>query len=124
MVIYVVLGHGLSYTTFRYSGLSVDERTRTISFYLTNTGKLSGAEVAQLYLSYPDKTEYPFKQLRGFEKVTLTSGARKMISFTMSERWLSSWDVASHAFKVNHGKFGLSIGGASDDIQLTGNLNV
>ena len=87
-----VTGHGLSYTTFSYSGLSVENTggKRSVSFYLTNTGQThTGAEVAQFYVQYPDKTTYPFKQLRGFEKVTLAPGARKLVSFTLSERWLS-----------------------------------
>ena len=115
-------GHGLSYTTFGYSGLQVTGRN--VSFYLTNTGPVAGSEVAQLYLSYPDSEAYPFKQLRGFEKVSLGPGKRQLVTFALTQRWLSSWDVQTHAFTLNTGTFGVSIGGASDDIKLTGTITV
>lgn len=94
------------------------------SFVLANTGKTTGSEVVQLYLQFPDKTEYPFSQLRGFEKVTLAPGAMHTVVFTMDQRWLSSWDISTHSFKLNKGEFGVAIGGASDDIKLTSTFEV
>jgi beta-glucosidase len=61
-------GHGLSYTTFEYSGLSFDVPTLTATFTIKNTGSAYGAEVAQLYLAFPAAAGEPPKVLRGFRK--------------------------------------------------------
>jgi beta-glucosidase len=63
-------GHGLSYTTFEYSGLTFDVDTLTAVFTIKNTGSVYGAEVAQLYLGFPASAGEPPKVLRGFRKVT------------------------------------------------------
>jgi beta-glucosidase len=116
-------GSGLSYTTFAYSSLSVNGRT--VSFTLTNTGKVKGAEVSQLYLTYPSAAGQPFKQLRGFVKTLLDPGARQLVTFdVLSDRWLSNWDTASHSWKLAEGEFVVGVGGSSDDLPLKGKLTV
>jgi beta-glucosidase len=62
-------GHGLSYTTFEYSGLSFDAPTLTATFQIKNSGSVYGAEVPQLYLGFPADAGEPPKVLRGFRKV-------------------------------------------------------
>lgn len=114
--------YGLSYTTFAFSGLQVSGRE--VSFYLKNTGKVAGAEVSQLYLTYPTVAQQPFKQLRGFNKTMLAPGAQTIISFTLTDRWLSNWDAVQHAWKLTKGTFTVSVGGSSDDLPLTGKMNV
>ena len=115
-------GFGLSYTTFAYSGLQVSGRE--VSFYLKNTGEVTGAEVSQLYLTYPSVAQQPFKQLRGFNKTVLAPGAQTMVSFTLTDRWLSNWDAVAHAWKLTKGTFAVGVGGSSDDLPLTGEVHV
>jgi beta-glucosidase len=63
-------GHGLSYTSFKYSGLTFDTPSLTATFTIKNTGSIYGAEIAQLYLGFPADAGEPPKVLRGFRKVT------------------------------------------------------
>jgi beta-glucosidase len=73
---------------FSYAG-------HNISVIVTNTGKVAGAEVAQLYLQFSDVAgvEFPVQQLRGFQKVFLQAGESKMVSFRLRHRDISYWDV-------------------------------
>lgn len=68
-------GHGLSYTTFEYSNLTFDAASLSAAFSIENTGRVYGAEVAQLYLGFPADAGEPPKVLRGFSKVTVTTPA-------------------------------------------------
>ena len=109
-------------TTFAYSALAVSGRE--VSCEVTNTGKLAGAEVSQLYLTYPESAGQPFKQLRGFAKTVLKPGERQMVTFRLADRWLSNWDVATHSWKLATGEFKVGVGGSSDDLPLQGTLTV
>jgi beta-glucosidase len=81
-------GFGLSYTTFAYSGLSVDTKVDqqsghavlTVSYTITNTGTREGAEASQVYVTLPATADEPFKRLVGFEKVDLMPGASQPVS--------------------------------------------
>jgi beta-glucosidase len=64
-------GHGLSYTTFEYTGLTFDVPTLTATFTIKNTGSVYGAEVVQFYLGFPAAAGEPPKVLRGFRKVRI-----------------------------------------------------
>jgi len=92
-------GHGLSYTTFRYSGLVVtpavmpDKGLVTVSFDLTNTGKREGAEVAQVYVGDGHApVPRPVKELKGFAKVSLSPGQSKRVQISLDRRALSYFD--------------------------------
>ena len=63
---------------------------------IANTGGLAGAEVAQLYLTYPPAANEPPRQLRGFEKLWLVPGQKGTARFEMTARSVSIWDVAAH----------------------------
>ena len=117
-------GHGLSYTTFGYAGLSVSADDRAVSATVTNTGKVRGAEVAQLYLRYPEAAGEPFKQLRGFQKVALEPGASATVRFALPDRWLSTWDEGTHAWKLARGTFAVHVGASVADIRLSTNFTV
>merc|ERR1711937_1040579 len=65
-------GHGLSYTQFKYSSLKVEGRS--VSFSVKNVGNVTGGDVPQMYLGFPDSAQEPPKQLKGFKKVVLKSG--------------------------------------------------
>jgi len=92
-------GFGLSYTTFAYKDLRVDrteigpDEDLKISVDVTNTGNVSGDEVAQLYVGYNDsRVERPVKELKGFSKVHLEPGQTKRVDFLLAARQLACYD--------------------------------
>ncbi|WP_254896928.1 glycoside hydrolase family 3 C-terminal domain-containing protein [Amycolatopsis sp. Hca4] len=114
-------GHGLSYTTFAYSDLSV--RTTgdgaTATFTVRNTGHRAGAEVAQLYLGFPAAAGEPPRQLKGFERVSLAPGQARRVTIRLDARAFSVWDTATHAWRPARGTFTVSVGGSSRSLPLT-----
>jgi beta-glucosidase len=111
-------GHGLSYTRFKYENLQLDpSRPRCITFDLINRGEVDGAEVWQLYLGFPPAAGEPPKVLRGFQKVQLAAGGRFQAQWTLTERDMSIWDVATHAWAPVSGNFTVFVGASSRDIR-------
>jgi beta-glucosidase len=124
-------GFGLSYTTFEYSNLKVStpeiEKTDnvTLEFNLKNTGKRSGAEVAQLYVqALNSSVERPVKELKAFAKVELQPGESKQVTLHLNNSDFAFWDVKSHGWVVEAGNYNLFIGSASDNIKLTGMITI
>jgi len=115
-------GFGLSYTNFILSNLSINQRTVTI--IIRNTGNVKGSEVVQVYLTFPASANEPPLQLKGFSKVTLAAGASAPVSFTLTDRDLSIWDIVSHSWKVASGTFIVNVGTSSQNLPLKQNLNV
>ncbi|MGK5682752.1 beta-glucosidase family protein [Actinoplanes sp. URMC 104] len=111
-------GHGLSYTTFRYSDLRVvpargDVR---ISVRLTNTGRRTGTEVAQAYASLPPSTGEPPKRLVAFSRVTLAPGQSRTVDLTLSRADLRDLHLLQYfdgAWKTARGTYGIQVGGSS-----------
>jgi beta-glucosidase len=117
-------GHGMSYTTFGYSNLAVDAAGAKITVDITNTGKLLGAEVAQLYLGFPASAGEPPKQLKGLQKLTLAPGTKQTVTFDLTDRDLSIWDITVHQWKKISGDYGVFVGASSRDVRQTGKLTV
>lgn len=122
-------GHGLSYTTFKYSDVVIikaqtdDDVLYTISLSVANTGSRLGADVPQLYLSYPASANEPPRQLKGFEKTSLLSpGASQKVSFVIKERDVSIWNVSTHCWSIVTGTFDVYVGASSADIRFTGSF--
>jgi beta-glucosidase len=115
-------GYGLSYTTFAYSNLAVSGRT--VTFTVTNSGSIRGADVPQLYIGYPTSSGEPPLQLRAFSKIGLNSGQAQNVSFTLTDRDLSIWNETSHAWALQHGTLNVFVGASSQDIRLKGTLTV
>ncbi len=121
-------GHGLSYTQFAYSNLTVKpekkkdkDKVVTVSFTVKNTGKIAGAETAQLYLTHiAPKMERPVKELRAFKKVKLAAGKSTKVVFTLSERDFAYFDEAKHDFVTDAGDFEILVGASCEDIRLKG----
>ena len=125
-------GYGLSYTTFRYSGLTIPTRTVkagspvVAEVTVTNTGKRAGDEVAQLYLSFPDLTGAPLRALRAFQRIHLEPGASQQVRFELKPRDMSMVTEAGEPI-VAAGKYRISVGGgqpSSGAHILTENFNV
>jgi beta-glucosidase len=124
-------GHGLSYTTFAYSNLKVDKEnlkdtdTLTVSVDVTNTGKMAGKEVVQLYVADKESTVIrPVKELRDFAKVDLQPGETKTVTFTLGKRAFAYYNVQLHDWHVETGEFEIMVGSSSRDIKLTKSVNV
>lgn len=118
-------GFGLSYTSFRFSNLQVSpEQTSpegpiTVSLNVTNTGDVAGAEVAEVYVGDPSaRVRRPVKELKGFERVVLNPGETKHVSISLDRRALAYWDVNSHGWKVDPGKFMIYAGDSSGNVPL------
>ncbi|RYF26845.1 MAG: glycosyl hydrolase [Flavobacteriales bacterium] len=117
-------GHGLSYTTFSYSDLKLSSTNPQknenvkVSFKLTNTGKVIGEEVAQLYMQDTFASVVrPVKELKDFAKVTLKPGESKEITFELTPEKLSFYHEEK-GWMIEPGEFRLMIGTASNDIKL------
>ncbi|KAK4061828.1 CAZyme family GH3 [Trichoderma harzianum] len=94
----------------------------TVSVELTNTGKVGGKAVPQLYLSYPasDTVEFPIRVLRGFDKVFIEKGEKKTVEFNVTRRDLSYWDVERQNWVIPDGEFTFAVGESSRDLKVTG----
>ena len=113
-------GHGLSYTTFDVSDVSVKRAGDgfKVSAAVKNTGSVPGAEVVQLYVSDVESSvERPVKELKGFEKVYLQPGESRKVQFTLDRRALSFFDADSHAWVAEPGEFRALVGTSSEDIR-------
>lgn len=117
-------GFGLSYTTFEYSNLKVDgDKDRvTATISIRNTGEVDGAEVAQLYLGFPESANEPPKLLRGFEKVFLKAGKQEKVQFELSKTDLSIWQEGE--WIVPQGEYKIYVGASSRDIRQSATLSL
>ena len=112
-------GHGLSYTTFAYSGLQVTSgRETTVSFSVKNTGSRDGAEIAQVYAALPASAGEPPKRLIGWSKVWLKAGESKEVKVSVDPKYLSIYDEAS-GWKLLPGGYVIMVGGSSAELPLT-----
>ncbi|CAO3595858.1 unnamed protein product [Absidia cylindrospora] len=116
-------GYGLSYTKFDYGKLKVKVNGKknqvSAQLQVQNTGHVDGAEVVQLYLSFPKNAGEPPKILRGFEKVFIKAGGnhKQSVKFELTKTELSIWDVTSQSWTIPHGEFEIHIGASSRDIR-------
>ena len=113
-------GYGLSYTTFTYSNVKVEGASPFIvSADITNTGKVAGDDVPQLYVrQLKPRVVRPSKELRGFARITLKPGETKTVIFTLPQDKLAFYDEAKHAFVTDPGAYELMVGASSADIRL------
>lgn len=124
-------GFGLSYTTFEYSGLTLDRarmdesETLGVSLNVKNTGAVAGQEVVQLYVRDEVASAVrPEKELKGFEKVALAPGQEKVVRFALSRRAFAFWDVRLRAWRVEPGEFTILVGASSRDLRLSARVLV
>jgi beta-glucosidase len=119
-------GHGLSYTSFTYSGLTMPKQVGhgenfEVSLTVENTGHVSGQEVVQLYIrDVESKLMRPVKELKGFEKVRLEPGEKAVVTFLMNPRSLSYYDPHLPGWVAEPGQFEVLVGASSRDIRLQG----
>jgi len=117
-------GFGLSYTTYAYSGLSVDSATKTVSFTVKNTGTRAGTEIAEVYARLPKGTDEPYKRLAGWKRVTLAPGESQSITIAIDDRVLQTFDEGKNVWNMTKGEYQVMVGGSSDDTPLLASLEV
>lgn len=132
-------GYGMSYTSFDYSHLQItangkdvsklsdikDTDEIVVSVDITNTGKVAGAEVVQLYIKNPVVHEIrPEKELRDFAKVYLEAGETKTVSFTLTERAFSYYETRIDDWYAESGEYAVLIGASSRDIRCEQSLPI
>lgn len=118
-------GHGLSYTSFEYSDITVnkkimdDNEILKVQVKIKNTGKTTGKEIAQLYVKDIESTvTRPLKELKAFEKVELKVGEEKIITFMLDKRAFAYYNVEINDWYVESGDFEMLVGASSTDIKL------
>lgn len=110
-------GYGLSYTTFAYSDLRVDDEG--VTFKVTNTGKCDGAEIAQLYVGMKGgKVFRPAKELKGFAKVFLKAGESEDVTISFDDKTFRYWNVKTNAWEIEGGTYQVMVGANVADIRL------
>ena len=117
-------GHGLSYTTFEYSGLTMKaEKGKNVklSFTVKNTGKKAGAEIAQVYVApISPSVDRPVKELKAYAKVELAAGKSKKVSLTLTQQDFAYFDEHLHDFIADAGDYEILVGASCEDIRLKG----
>jgi beta-glucosidase len=126
-------GYGLSYTTYEYGALAIEQVSPIgtgegtsdaafkVSFDIENTGRFSGEEVAQLYVGSTGKAIHrPPKELKGFAKISLCPGEKKRVTINLNRRSFSYYDTRSKDWKVETGDREILVGRSSNEIELRG----
>jgi beta-glucosidase-like glycosyl hydrolase len=124
-------GHGLSYTTFEYSGLTITPvasdagGTINVRFSVKNTGSVAGDEVAQVYIKKTINGEMmPAKELKRFKRMALNPGEAGEVSFDLPVSELAYYDMKTGGFRVEPGVVQVMAGASSADIRLTGSVEI
>ena len=149
-------GYGLSYTTFSFSQLAISKSSKDtytaswqyqqhrmrsyanvgpstlyepvyeISFSMSNTGRVNGSEVAQLYVGFPAEAEQPPKVLRGFERVYLGVGESQNATLVLTQKDISYWNVVNQKWTVASGNYTVWISTSANnaDLKLQGSFHI
>ena len=122
-------GYGLSYTTFDYSGAQIKKSGKkeyTVTVSITNTGKVDGREVAELYISAPKgKLKKPSRELKAFAKThLLLPGESQVLSLKFSVPDLASFDETDNSWVTDAGSYKIEIGSSVEDIDQSLTLKI
>lgn len=124
-------GHGLSYTDFSYSNLTVSSKSisenekLTVKVDVTNIGECVGKEVVQIYISPKGGSVIrPVRELRAFDKIELEPGETKTVLFELDARAFSYWNTALHDWFVETGCYEIQVGKSADEILLSEEIKV
>jgi beta-glucosidase len=124
-------GYGLSYTKFTYSALATDadvvakDGSVAVTVTVANTGARPGEEVVQMYVRHVGSSvPRPQQELKGFARVALAPGEKKVVRLPLAATDLGYWDVEHHAFAVEAGAIEIRVGGSSADIRQTKTIRV
>lgn len=116
-------GYGLSYTTFRYCNLKLSEKGATFS--IENTGNVTGAEVAQLYVGKKSDTLFrPVRELKGFKRVVLEPGEEKEVTIPFDDKTFRFYDTRTNTWEIESGEYQIMIGTDAQTMQLQAPMQV
>lgn len=116
-------GFGLSYTSFEYGDIKVDGSG--VTFSVTNTGKVDGAETAQLYVGLKDAKVYrPEKELKGFAKIFLKAGESRKVRIDFDDKTFRYWNVRTNRWEIEGGTYRIMVGASCADIRLEAETDV
>jgi beta-glucosidase len=122
-------GHGLSYTTFHFNNLCIDQAevevggAVNISVEVTNCGDRAGDEMVQLYTHQSVAPPRPIKELKGFKRISLLPGECKTVTFTLYVNQLTVYDEELLAM-VHPGRVEVMVGNSSDSLPLKGAFEI
>jgi beta-glucosidase len=118
-------GFGLSYTTFRFSGLRVtgSRRSAKVGFTLSNTGARAGADVAQVYVGDPSSSGEPPWQLKGDTRVALAPGASARVSIALGESSFAHWSTRRRTWTLSGGRYRIGVGDSSASLPLRATIS-
>lgn len=118
-------GFGLSYTSYKYSGLKVTPaQTVKVTFTIANTGTRAGAEIAEVYAALPAAAQEPPKRLVGFSKVKLDAREKKTVTVEIDPKYLSIFDEAKNGWTLVPGDYTIMVGGSSQDLPLKATVSL
>jgi len=123
-------GHGLSYTTFEYHNLKCHPKTDlttplTVYVEIQNSGEYEGKEIVQLYVRKKNSSIIRAdRELRGFEKVTLSKSENKRVSFSLTKRAFSFWDAGNSDWTVEDGEYEIIAAASVEDIRCVTTVSV
>ncbi|MBB5341078.1 beta-glucosidase [Edaphobacter lichenicola] len=117
-------GFGLSYTSYAYSGLSVDSSTKTVRFTVKNTGKRTGTEIAEVYATLPKEADESFKRLVGWKRVTLAPGESQDVTVAIDPQELQTFDESKDTWMLTNGEYGILVGPSSESTPLRASLRI
>ncbi|MBP3672231.1 MAG: glycoside hydrolase family 3 C-terminal domain-containing protein [Oscillospiraceae bacterium] len=116
-------GHGLSYTNFTYSDLKAS--TRSVTFTLTNTGTMDGAEAVQVYVSCKDgKIFRAKKELKGFRKVFLKAGESKTVTIGLDDKAFRYFNVKTGKFETETAHYEVIVSSSSEKAELSTTIRI
>ena len=121
-------GYGLSYAKFEYANLKLkmkDEVSCDVEFTVKNLSKVDGSEIAEVYVrDEVSLADRPFKELKGFEKVFLKAGESKKVKLTLPRSAFSYYNPSAEDYLVESGTFEILVGASSQDIRLSGKVEI
>jgi beta-glucosidase len=117
-------GFGLSYTSYAYSGLSVDDAQRAVHFTVRNTGAREGTEIAEVYVALPAEAKESYKRLVAWQRVKLAPGESKDVTLTIDPLYISVFDTTKNGWQLLPGEYKVMAGASSSDTALSGVFHV
>lgn len=123
-------GYGLSYTNFTYKWLHkpckimMPNDTLKASIEIKNTGKMTGSEVAQVYITYPRAKGFPHKELREFKRLDICVGKTKGYDISIPIADLKKWNEGANDLIVPKGTYGIYVGAHSGDLKLVSTFEI
>jgi beta-glucosidase len=117
-------GFGLSYTTYAYSGLTVDDANHTVHFTVRNTGAHEGTEIAQVYVALPSAARENYRRLAAWQRVKLAPGQSKEVTLTLNQLCLSVFNTDQNGWQLLPGDYSVMAGPSSSDTPLKATLHI